>query len=190
MSIEEKEQEDAQHYYKWEYAVEECMKTSFFLLLISTVEKELKRICTDVKDESNSSIDIEVGDMKRGICDASRKYLKTFGNFKKPNINDWKDLEALYKIRNRLIHGNLYIDEGASKADKKAFGRLLLKDVGLEKDLPVSFGTRKNNRNGYSIKITKEFCSYAVDMADKFIKTLNQEKHRVFYSPIQSIKKV
>jgi hypothetical protein len=129
-------------YYEHDANVQRHLRATIIMLLFSKFEDWIEIICNAIQERRK--IPVSRSDLTGGIISSFRKYIKIFGGFKKPDDNEWAVIDALYDVRNILVHGGGYI-ERANKGSKKGIN--LLKHM--------NSGIHIENRNEYEKQMEK-----------------------------------
>ena len=156
------------------------------MLLTAKFEDKIHEICSDIQIRKN--IHLSLSDFDGGIISDSKKFLHTFSGFTKPNEESWFIIEAIYQIRNILIHGNGDIKKSKIGSMKK-LKFLQEKNVGVficnEKSMDLiwrgkNFNVKFNEKIPSHIAITADFCNYALEeMYSLFLQMKNEHLNLV-----------
>lgn len=118
-------------YYVHDAKVQSHLRATVIMLLFSKFEDWIDIICDAIQE--NRKIPISRSDLNGRPIHSFRRYLETFGRFKEPDANDWAVIDAIYDVRNVLVHGSGYI-ERAHLGSKKGITLLIQLNAGLKID--------------------------------------------------------
>lgn len=133
---------------------------AFIMVLMSAFEDSSNEICEGIS--LIKKIPLGRNDISGGLIKSFRKFLDTFSNFVRPDDEKWSTVEAIYQVRNILIHGGGDINKSNIGSMKK-IKYLADKKVGL-------FLTHDNR-----IILTMDFCQFALKSIENFFEELRTE---------------
>ena len=177
----ENSSEDAELvYYSMWHHVYENLNLSFIMLLVSFIEKHFDFICELIR--VRKGIAITRKDLTGGVFASTKKYLRWFGGFENPKDEDWNILEAIYDVRNVIIHGGGYISRARLGSMRKLN---LLKNMKV--GITFWFGDSWDMKDGIKppmetdkIEFSQKFCLFAIDRTKIFFDKLKNEHTNKF----------
>jgi hypothetical protein len=98
------EEEFYMDFIPWAMHVIPHVKNTFILALSAIFESSCDEICDDIA--KRRKIEISRKDLSGGMITSFKKYLETFGGVSCPNSQIWGIVDAIYLLRNVIIHGN------------------------------------------------------------------------------------
>lgn len=156
----------------WEDIFFTQLRSSFIVSIVSFAELNLDRVCKSVFNilTPPSKHTDRDKDLKGGIIDRGKKYLRRYGKFNNPSDELWKVIKYIYLVRNCIVHNNNDIEDMESKKQKQ-IGNLVDKLPGLSAAPAFvgEFGTY-----GF-LKINYEFPIFSIDRIEEFVSSLYDE---------------
>ncbi|HAX99624.1 MAG TPA: hypothetical protein DCY12_12250 [Candidatus Atribacteria bacterium] len=172
--------------------------SSFLTGLVSHLEVGLENICDDIS--KRKKIELSRRDLTGSVIVASKKYLSIFGGFKKPSPEIWSQIEAIYDVRNVIVHAGGDIDKsnlGSNKTlkylERMNIGLFLHSNeakyhfwrIGNIKDLKADLlgsdqitstkSSKNKNVKAKYVVISANFCEFAWKSIFNFFGLLNDE---------------
>jgi len=156
----------------WEDIFFTQIRSSFIVSIVSFAEVSLNRVCKQVFNILTPPIKHtdEHKELKGGIIDRGKKYLKKFGKFNNPNDELWSIIKSIYLVRNCIVHNNNDIEDMESKKQKQ-IGSLIGKLPGL---LAAPAFVGDFGKYGF-LKINYEFLIFSIDRIQEFVSSLYDE---------------
>jgi len=139
----------------WEELFSFNLRSAFILQLCKVIEPYLSMLCRDVKEITTSKI--SVGDLKGGLYERNKKFLRAIGGFDKPNDRSWESIGDIYALRNTIAHHGGIVE--GSNTEKRVMS-LMNKVPGIS--IP----------SAGMLNIEKSFCEHSISTVQDFIDDL------------------
>ena len=136
-------------YYEHDASVQSHLRATIIMLLFSKFEDWIEDICNSIQEKRK--IPISRSDLTGNIIKSFRKYIKVFGGVTKPDANKWAVINALYQVRNILVHGGWCI-ERANDGNRKGVDLLIHKNSGIHTINRTKYEKQRENIISYNNK--------------------------------------
>ncbi len=156
----------------WEDIFFTQLRSSFIVSIVSFAELNLDRVCKQVFNILTPPIKHtdKHKDLKGGIIDRGKEYLRRFGKFNNPSDELWGIIKSIYLVRNCIVHNNNDIEDMESKKQEQ-IGNLVDKLPGLS---AAAAFVGESGKYGF-LKINNEFPIFSIDRIQEFVSSLYDE---------------
>lgn len=141
----------------WDEIFRSTIRGSIVVSLATFLETFVQRLCYRVALITKSELSFAKG--RGSMLTRARKFLQTVGQFQKPNLPEWAEIELFFKIRHVIVH---HAGFAAASKDKK-----LIKNYCLSRsDIQLQHG---------GIEIKPEFLEFIINQLIGFVDQLEKE---------------